>query len=53
MRWYCKFCKLFTKVDVDLVCNNCQNSKQIFRYIDVDDDTEIEESTVVDKFSEN
>ena len=53
MRWYCRFCRMFKEVDKNLVCNYCQDSKKVFNYIDVDDDTRIEESVEVDMFGED
>lgn len=43
MRWYCKFCKQFTHLDIDQVCCNCQYRKKLFKYVEIDNNTEKDE----------
>lgn len=49
MRWYCKFCKLFTEVDYNHTCNNCQIRNTTFEFIDNDDINKSQEIILIDQ----
>jgi len=52
MNWYCKFCRLFTKVDPDLVCNTCQDKKEMFKYVGADSNKPTDEELLNKDYSE-